>query len=345
MIKEEIIEFTEIINKIVDAPLYFSTNFENYLRNMVTIERLGDCSTFVMESLSNTELSPYDISFIDITDKEDTISFTPIKRIYKNYKKIHKVVEKTEFLKYLRAESNLYSPYSKGLIKNYNGVWKKGRVEMKIGKFLKRIFLKTGNPLTDKEIEIFVNKYKCLFKLRKNPNLSFVKGSEIEMWYDQVNYAFLMKDDMEGLGTLGKSCMRYGDSFFDLYTKNHDVCQLLILKSETDTTKIIGRALVWVLEDGKYYMDRVYTHFDSDAYIFKNYAEERGWEYYQAVDKDFPRPFTVKLQEANFATYPYADTFGYVDIKDKIASSFLFGTNPLIQIKQGDGGYSGVYRY
>ena len=31
MIKEEIIEFTEIINKIVDAPLYFSTNFENYL--------------------------------------------------------------------------------------------------------------------------------------------------------------------------------------------------------------------------------------------------------------------------------------------------------------------------
>ena len=56
-----------------------------------------------------------------------------------------------------------------------------------------------------------------------------------------------------------------------------EVCTLVIYKSDDDTDKILGRALLWKLRDGKRFMDRIYTANDSDVQLFKDYAKENGW--------------------------------------------------------------------
>jgi hypothetical protein len=71
-----------------------------------------------------------------------------------------------------------------------------------------------------------------------------VEGDEIAKWYRYENYA-------ENKGTLGNSCMRdKRDSFFEIYTKNPEVCRMLILKEDD---KILGRALIWKLNSFKSY--------------------------------------------------------------------------------------------
>jgi hypothetical protein len=46
---------------------------------------------------------------------------------------------------------------------------------------------------------------------------------------------------------------------FDIYIENPDVCSLLILKDQIESS-IHGRALLWILDDGYKYMDRGYTN-------------------------------------------------------------------------------------
>lgn len=318
-----------IKEKEVKANLIYSNKFHNYLSNMISIEKINKGSYENISKIFEMYYTLQNFSFIDITDKEDTISFTNVGRIFKYYKTIEPNLNTQRFNDYINAEIKIYKciPY----IKNYKGAWNIGRYEMKIGKFVKRML----PNLSDKSIEIFVNKYKALYKLKQNPRLEIVKGISIKKWYNQDNYLYT-RQDKEGLGTLGKSCMRYGYDFFDLYTENEDVCSLLILKSE-DETKIIGRALIWKLEDNNYYMDRIYTHFDSDTYIFFNYAKERGWltytELYNTTNK-----LNISLQKSEFKKYPYMDTFCYLDIDNKYLYSYY--KRSAVSLRNTDGSYA-----
>ena len=54
--------------------------------------------------------------------------------------------------------------------------------------------------------------------------------------------------------------------YFNIYIENPDVCQLLIFTDPND--KLLGRALLWKLEDGSNYMDRIYTNRDSYIELF-----------------------------------------------------------------------------
>jgi len=333
----EVISERVIIDK---APLIYSNRFHNYLNNMKSIERLNGGDYHDIEKLSNKAYQNHDISFIDITDKEDTISFININRIFKYYRSLNPNIDKKTFSKYIDTEASMYSVMS--YIKNYKGVWNFGRDEMKIGKFIKKMF----PDLTDKAVEIFVNKYKALYRMRMSPKLEIVKGEEITKYYNQANYLHA-PSNKEGLGTLGKSCMRHGYDYFHLYTKNPEVCSLLILKSPENDSKIIARALIWKLESGEYYMDRIYTHFDSDVYIFRNYAKERGWETHHDNCKRGSRyfkHFTVSLNNTSFDEYPYMDTFFIMSKKaKKISSDKIANADDLISIRQTDGGYSRIY--
>jgi len=319
------------------APLVFSVKFQNYLKNMISIEKISEGNYYNIERLWNLSMTNCDISFIEITDKEDTISFININRIFKFYKSINSVIDKKTFTKYMNTEMSMYSflPF----IRNYKGVWNFGRNEMKIGKFIKKML----PTLTDQEIEVFVNKYKALYRSKINNKLKIVTGPDIKEWYDQDNYSHV-KEGKEGLGQLGKSCMRYGKNYFDLYSKNTDVCSLLILQSPEDETKILGRALIWKLEDNTYYMDRIYTHFDSDIYIFRNYAKERGWStHYDNIklSNNKVKTFTVALKESDFRYYPYMDTFYVLSKKaNKISSSGIPEATDMVSLRSTDGGYS-----
>jgi len=306
------------------APLVYSTKFDNYLTNMLSIGKIDHSGNedSLIKKIASLYRTPSEVSYVDITDKEDTVSFIPTSRIIKMYKRSFKEIDKNEFEKYITAEEDLYPVHT--YIKNYNGVWNTGRVEMKIGKFIKK--LADNEKLTDKQIEIFVNKYKALYRSRTNPILQLVSGQDIKHWYSQERYAHTPEDkNREGLGSLGKSCMRYGADYFSIYYENPAVCQLLILQAKEDKGSIIGRALVWKLNDGRTYMDRIYSHFDSDIYIFRKYAQERGWlthhEAHKSSDGRLEESYTVSLTNANFTSYPYMDSMCFLSPSNKLIST------------------------
>lgn len=329
------------------APLIYSTKFNNYLRNMSSVGRLNSESIDSISRLMNQTGTMQDISFIDITDTEDEVTLIPIDRVKKLYRRINgdEFTDK-QFTKYIRAEESIYS--AKDFIKGYSGVWSFGRVNMKIGKLIKKLL----PNLTDSQIEQFVNQYKTIYRTRTQCYLELISGKEISKYYDSDNYSHSPENHNEGLGTLGKSCMRYGhDSFFKLYEENPEVCQMLVLRSKDKPEGILGRALVWRLSDGRTYLDRIYCHFDSDVYIFLNYAKERGWEtHHDNVKRSSTRirHFQVQLKTAEFRNYPYLDSFCYLNVDTKMLynhhDDYSATTGRIISCRNTGGGHDVIRR-
>ena len=327
---------TPIIEKTDKVPLIYSTKFDNYLSNMLSIDKMDRHENTLVSTILSMYKNPCELSYIDITEKEDTISLIPASRIFKLYKKSFKEINKRDFDNYINAEDLLYGVHT--YVKNYSGVWNTGRIEMKVGKFIKKL----NDKLTDSQIEEFVNKYKALHRSRSNPTLSLVSGEQITYWYDQDRYAHSTEDKRRsGIGTLGKSCMRYGANYFYLYEKNPEVCQMLILQSKDDHKNILGRALVWKLEDGSTYMDRIYTHFDSDIYVFVKHATENGWHSHHdnTSGKTKFRHFHISLKEAQFDYYPYMDTFCYLSVNEMKLSSDFIKCSDLFILRNTNGTY------
>ena len=175
-----------------------------------------------------------------------------------------------------------------------------------------------GAEFTDRDFEVFVNLYKATID-KMNDKFSYievVRGGDIAHWYQAENY-------FQRSGTLGSSCMAGApDSWLELYTANPEV-GLVIYKSIDDSDKIIGRALLWKLKDGKEFLDRVYTINDSDVQLFRDYAKENGWysKYYNSSSNDnkayapdgstVTLDLIVNLTDASMDNFPYLDTLKY----------------------------------
>jgi hypothetical protein len=178
--------------------------------------------------------------------------------------------------------------------------------------------------LTPRDYEEFVNLYKSEFTVVSN-EFKLIKGDEISYYYDVYNHAYGDK------GQLGSSCMRYTkcQEYFSIYQKNPEVCQLLAYVNQDN--KVLGRALVWKLEkkvDGcpaEYFMDRIYSHSDSDMLKFQNYAKEQGWVMKNKNTSDiveslffnyngqvFLSHVYVKLDNFNFKKFPFVDTLSFL---------------------------------
>jgi hypothetical protein len=203
-------------------------------------------------------------------------------------------------------------------------VWKKNRQSIRVGRGIKALLGAADQTFTDAEIEDFVNKYKSAFE-RKNDIFRYfelVSGNEIATWYSYRNYLYGTQR-----GTLGNSCMAsVSPSFFNIYTYNPEVCSLLILKSEGDPSKIVGRALVWKLTSPKdiVFMDRVYYTEESHYQLFKDYAKFKGWYVKRNNDsspeaevispsgqtKDFGN-LSVNIKNKDYDKYPYVDTLKF----------------------------------
>lgn len=221
---------------------------------------------------------------------------------------------------------------------SYPKLWNTSRSPLKVGRLAKSILDVAGVPNTPKEIEDFVNLYKSTFDITNDAFSKFnlVSGSEIARWYNVEKYE---SDE----STLGNSCMAEVDSdFFDIYVENPSVCSLLILYSNNGSIqngkytagRIKGRALVWKTDQGDTLMDRIYTNYDSDVSLFKQYAENQGWWYKtrQNSDNEFTASngksqkdpiYTVKLESADFNCYPYVDTMTYLNLDNSIISNSM----------------------
>lgn len=195
--------------------------------------------------------------------------------------------------------------------------------DMNVGRFIRAILRKADIEFTDRQIEDFVNKYKATIQKEKDvfSRFEIVKEEQIRYWYLADNYYKIA-------GTLGGSCMRYDkcQPYLDIYVKNPEVCQLIILKAKDDESKIIGRALLWTDAQGRKIMDRVYIINSADETLFKEFAIEKGFNYkkYQTYS-DMTLMFNgnelsydesraeIKLKWNGMRYYPYMDSFKYYD--------------------------------
>jgi len=209
------------------------------------------------------------------------------------------------------------------------------RVVTRIG----RLFTKNDIDITENEILTFNSLTNKLFK---KYYFEIVKGEDIRKYYHQDNYK-------KGGGPLNNSCMRHEDCQFkfDIYVNNPLVCKLLIMMDNKNDDKIIGRALLWETNRGKF-MDRIYPLEHNNIYDFFNYAEENGYIYkdvngrYKKNNTYITKPkLTVNLYDDNNTVihkffnlfkrkkninrenYPYFDTLRYFNYKRNTLSNSI----------------------
>lgn len=211
-----------------------------------------------------------------------------------------------------------------------------GRSRMKVGRLITKIFseemIKEFN-ITNSDVEEFVNSYKSFFSL-DNIEIKVIEGEEIKKWYLDHNY---LQPNGSLVGPLWKSCMRHRlkQPLLDIYCKNPDKVKLLVMlqKDVDGQDKLRARALLW--QDTRLsssstpikVMDRIYTIFDSDIFIFKDWARNNGYisKYYQN-SKSFPLfdvdgsetvlLLSTKLEKHVFELYPYLDTFQFYNVSE-----------------------------
>jgi hypothetical protein len=293
---------------ILESLLYYSPKFRDIL---------GKINHPIAKEILNSEggTISQDITFIDINE-EGVVSFSAMA---KAIKKISDFFEGDDL-----EMDNMFKKSENDDIFSYDmqgkgpGIYTTSRNDIKIGKLVNKIL---GSRYKDSDMEQFVNLVKAA--LENKQDFLVIKGTEINDAYNIDNY-------LSRYGSLGMSCMN-NRGFLPLYTKNPEVCQLVILK---EMGKIIGRALLWKLDtvtsenkklNIRYHMDRIYTTDDYLIYKFQKYAEKNGWSY--KTENNFSNKnritfnndiykvkMTVKVNPGDYKIYPYMDTFTRLDI-------------------------------
>jgi len=281
------------LDKIIknEIPYLYSERLRSVLLAMS--KNGSDIAQELLYSENSSSRAVDDITLIDITDSEDKISFIQLNRVSRF--RDSDVDKKDDLLQYIKS---IWSS-TKGDLNNK--CWNQQRTEITVGRFVSRVLLKSKITVSDKNIEIFVNSYKSRIKFLNNIESMFeiVKGEDIRKWYLESTY-------QSDRGQLANSCMRYKEcqEYLDIYTKNDNVCRLLILHGD-NPEKIVGRSIIWELSNGYTYMDRQYTNIDSDINVFVEYARKNNWLYYGGNRGNYQ----IQLGKFEYDKFPYMDTF------------------------------------
>lgn len=204
-------------------------------------------------------------------------------------------------------------------------IWKTSRNPIRIGRLVRPLLRTAGVNVTDREVEEFTNQWKATYDFAADVLKQFdiVKGGTIAYWYDYEKY-------VDGGGTLNNSCMAEVDSdYFEIYTSNSQVSLVILYddngqvqEGKYTSTKIKGRALLWDAElngQKEMFMDRIYTTYDSDVDLFKQFAQKNGW-FWKDSQSMSPREYItngssksrpeiiVKVDKSDCDYYPYVDT-------------------------------------
>jgi len=178
--------------------------------------------------------------------------------------------------------------------------------------------------IKDYEIEDLIGHLKSA----DTSQLKMVEGEDILKAYHCENY--------ENDETMG-SCMRYdyAQQYLKIFTDNPNEVKCLVLLNP-ETNKVRGRALIWHMDNDKYFMDRVYTTNKEFNTYFNNYAEENG------ISKSANSTVTLE-NGGEYDTYPYMDTFQFYDPESGTLATN--GEQGWIRLQDTRGGHSdaGVY--
>lgn len=320
---ERILSETKEIWTIINTPVLLTFNKEEDggFKNISTFRRLNFTPTEndISTSVSNGDLCKISARCINPSGKEYAlISLGTIQGKDFTPSGVQKVINITGL-----------SPFDN----RYDRLWTEQRATFKVGKFAKSVLKVLNINHTEQEIEVFTNRYKAAWDIFNQAFAKFdvVKGDRIAFWYKSANYESQQ-------GQLGNSCMKEkGADFFKIYTENPEVCQMIILYDNNGkvsdgryvSNKIRGRAIVWTLNDGTIFVDRIYTNNDSDIELFKQFAQSKGWFYktYQDSSSDFQMTdgktrkkddvYTCNLEKVDFYRYPYVDSMKYLSLNEK----------------------------
>ncbi len=236
----------------------------------------------------------FDISYLDIVrDNTDYISFIPAKKAVGDRHLDDKGFWVNDFEKF--------------------------RQTTRAGRILRKL-----NPdLTDKELEELGDKYKATVENHlKEPEINVVNGEDISFWYNEKRY-------VKGNGSLNNSCMRYDNariqervSFYNKFPNQIALATLIKHDEKTGKDKLAARALIWKLDDGRVYMDRIYSVNGSSTVQLEKYANKHGMLLYKYIGKDKynnkPRlRVTLVSQNSIKIDCPFMDTFKYNGTKVK----------------------------
>jgi hypothetical protein len=198
--------------------------------------------------------------------------------------------------------------------------------------------------VSDTDIEHFVNYWKSYFMNSEDVKIQIVQGEDIKKWYWKKYYHQLSYNS-----SLGKSCMASKEcqDFFDIYIKNPEVCQMIIMLDENE--QLITRALLWTDEGGQKIVDRIYymnPHLEKllIKWVRKNIPDAiiYGEDFFAG---NAPKETKIKLKEWKFKHYPYLDTFSTLNWKtgQLTANRLLFHPEfhkvPILTISTTDGGF------
>lgn len=176
----------------------------------------------------------------------------------------------------------------------------KYKQETRVGRILKKL----NNNYTEKEIEEFVNKFKASHaSIFTDPQIDVVTGDKISYWYNEIRYK-------KPGGSLNNSCMRHENNKIqiDFYGEYKNKIALAILIKEE---QLWARALIWRLDDGRIYMDRIYSVNETSRVILENYALNNNMLLYKNLFKSNMK-ISVTLDENiknKYINTPYFDTF------------------------------------
>lgn len=222
--------------------------------------------------------------------------------------------------------------------------------DVNVGRFVRAFLTKLGEKFTDIEIENFVDQYKKVMQMKTDIFSRFkeVKGEDINHYYLVDNY------ESES-GSLGGSCMRHSrcQDYFDIYVSNTERVSLVILLSEQDSSKIAGRAILWLDDNDRYIMDRIYTIRTADILLFTEYCNSKGYLHKESQNYSSTTPFiengieldehdskvVITLKKGEYSPYPYMDTMKFYSPETGVISNrYIRATNGCIELTDTDGG-------
>lgn len=314
----------------LSLPIYYSKRLKEFIYKIEMSSKDPDVSRLAsaIRFSENSNQMSSDITLIDMTEKNDMLSFIQVNRVKRKYDDPGSHPNPENFGDLKSWVEYIWQHDTK------NSLWNDQRGEVKVGKFSKKIFKDNNISVTDAAIEKFSNAYKATFDFDFNldQKMDLVSGEDIRKWYLDSNYSQVK-------GQLGNSCMRYStsQSYLDIYVKNPEVCNLLIMYSDPSKTKISGRAIIWKDIKGEFIMDRVYTINDYDVEVFRRYASSKGWS---DISKNWKRT-TIQLISQVYDNYPYMDNFYIFDYFNfKLTNDDIWPKHGLYKLQNTDGTYT-----
>jgi len=266
----------------------------------------------------------------------------------------------TTFANYItmRGELCSYLPNGREHTLNENGKWaRNGRQDMKVAKMAKNLLTELAiinEDIDAVELEKFSNLVKSYISV-----IGDEEGEGKKIVFDVINGrkiydAYLVDNYSKILGTdtnLFNSCMRHEEcqDYLNIYVDNIDVVSLLV--ANDCNGKVLGRAILWTMHDGKKAMDTIYAH-ESLTASFIQWAHDNNYFYKSRQSchhSDFDKHLTdghiylpcVILKKYDYNEYPYMDTLSILEDNQLRTHNI---TNEYRILKSTDGGYEDCNR-